>query len=255
MAQDEQVDRADAEHHQRMAVEAIGDPAPARQCQIFAHGQRVDVADAAAIEIARRGVVDAVRVPPEIIRRQRQHADHASDPIVRQAMTKERAMAAIVLDHEQADEKTRGRNGKQQIKPVAEMIDEPHRQPKQNKWYDCNQNLDDAAAVVRLTKARQTLRQGAQIGRSGARIGVRSVVQKFSPAARSVESWLRVVRISVRNFPRGRRLFYAARAQQSNCRSTRSLSGDLAPACVTTPSFADKRLILDKYNPAGRAGW
>ena len=51
------------------------------------------------------------------------------------------------------------------------MIRQPHRQPKQNERHDRNQNLDDAAPIARFAKARQTLRQGAQIGRGGARIG------------------------------------------------------------------------------------
>ena len=62
-----------------------------------------------------------VRAPPEIVRRQRQHADHAADPVVHQPMAEERAVAAIVLDHEQADQKAAGGNGQQQIKPVADM--------------------------------------------------------------------------------------------------------------------------------------
>ena len=178
VAQDEQIDRANTEHDDGIAVEPISEPAPARQRQIFAHGERVDVADTAAVQIARRGMMDAVGVSPEIIGRQRQHADRATHPVVRRSMTKKRAVAAIVLDHEQADEKTRGRNRQQQIKPVAEMIRQPHRQPQQNERHDRDQNLDDAARVIRFAKARQTTGQGAQIGRRSAGIGFGFVVQK-----------------------------------------------------------------------------
>ena len=59
--------------------------------------------------------------PPEIVRRQGENADHAADPVVDRPMAKERAMAAIVLDHEQADKKARGGNGEQQIKPVSDV--------------------------------------------------------------------------------------------------------------------------------------
>ena len=52
MLQNEQIGRTDAEHDDRMPVQAIPQPAPSRQRQIFAHGEGVDVADAAAIEIA-----------------------------------------------------------------------------------------------------------------------------------------------------------------------------------------------------------
>ena len=56
---------------------------PSRQREIFAHGQRVDVADAAVIEIARVGVVQRVTAPPVIVGRQCQHADDAADPVIR----------------------------------------------------------------------------------------------------------------------------------------------------------------------------
>ena len=73
-------------------------------------------------------------------------------------------MAAIVLDHEQADQKARGRNGEQQIKPVSDEGVTTTSQPQQQQRHDSNQKLDDAAAVVGFAKARQTPRQGAHIG-------------------------------------------------------------------------------------------
>src|ERR1700733_8661748 len=121
--------------------------------------------------------MDAVRASPGIIRRQGEHADHAADPVVHQSMAKERAVAAIVLDHEQADKEARGGNGEQQIKSVSDLEREPHRQPKENERYDRNQNFDDAASMVRFAISRETLRQGAQIGHRGAGIDVRSILQ------------------------------------------------------------------------------
>jgi hypothetical protein len=49
--QDEQIRRTDAEHHNRMSVQAIEELAPPGERQELAHGQRVDVADSAPIEI------------------------------------------------------------------------------------------------------------------------------------------------------------------------------------------------------------
>ena len=51
LAQNEQIRGADTEQNHRMAVQAVPEPPPARQRQIFAHGESVDVADAAAIKI------------------------------------------------------------------------------------------------------------------------------------------------------------------------------------------------------------
>ena len=65
-----------------MAVKPIAQPAPARQREIFVDRQRVDVAHAAPVEIAGAGVMNGMGAPPEIVRRQRQHADDAADPII-----------------------------------------------------------------------------------------------------------------------------------------------------------------------------
>ena len=61
----EHVGRADPEHHQGMAIEPIKEPAARVQREIFPHRLRLDVADAAPVEIARRRMVDRVAAPPE----------------------------------------------------------------------------------------------------------------------------------------------------------------------------------------------
>ena len=131
LPQDEKIGRPDAEHHRRMAVEPVHQAAPARQRQIFAHRQRIDIADAAAIEIARGRVMDGVRSPPEVVWRHGEHAERAADPVVGEAMAEERAVPAIVLDHEQPHQKSRGRNGEQQGEPPkAQMIGTPTSAPR-----------------------------------------------------------------------------------------------------------------------------
>ena len=75
-------------------------------------------------------MVNGVRASPEIVRRERKHTDHASDPVVCETMTKEGAMTAIVLDHEQAHEKAGGRHREQQAKPVAKIERCPHRETR-----------------------------------------------------------------------------------------------------------------------------
>jgi len=98
--QEKEVSGPETKHHQRMAVHAVSQPAPTRQQQIFADRQRVDIAHTPPIEIARVCVVGGMGAPPEIIGCQREYADRASEPVVHQPMTKERTVAAIVLDHE-----------------------------------------------------------------------------------------------------------------------------------------------------------
>ena len=67
LAQNEQINRADDKHHYWMPVKAVAKAAPERQRQIFAHSQRGDIAQTAAVEVARAGVMDSVRLAPEII--------------------------------------------------------------------------------------------------------------------------------------------------------------------------------------------
>jgi hypothetical protein len=52
MLHDEQIGRAQSEHDDRVPVEPVTQPAPSGSGQVLAHGQRVDVSDSAAIEIA-----------------------------------------------------------------------------------------------------------------------------------------------------------------------------------------------------------
>src|SRR5437660_1991772 len=98
-------------------------------------------------------MMNTVRASPQVVRGERKHADEASNPVIHQAMTKKRSVAAIVLDHEQADQKSRGWNSQQQTKCIIETSRPPHQQPKQNEGHQRNRNLDDAAPVIGLTLA------------------------------------------------------------------------------------------------------
>ena len=60
-----------------------------------------------------------VGAAPVIIGGQRQDAEDAADPVVGLAVGEERAVAAIVLDHEQADKKAGGRDDQDQAPPLA----------------------------------------------------------------------------------------------------------------------------------------
>ena len=75
-------------------------------------GQLHPAVNGALIEIARTGVMGGVRPAPEVVGRKGQDAEHASGPVVGEPMAKERAVPAIVLDHEHPHEKPGGRNGK-----------------------------------------------------------------------------------------------------------------------------------------------
>ena len=114
LLQQKQIGRSDPEHDQRVAVKPVFQTAPHGQRAIFAHGQRIEIADAAAIEVAGGGMMDRMRAAPAVIGRQREHAKDAADPVIGQPAGKKSAVAAIVLDHEQADEKAGSRYGDKQ---------------------------------------------------------------------------------------------------------------------------------------------
>ena len=74
-------------------------------------------------------MVECVTVSPEIVGRQGQYADDASDPVIRATSAEECAVAAIVLDHEEAHEEAGGRHGEQQANPVTGAESGPHHNP------------------------------------------------------------------------------------------------------------------------------
>jgi hypothetical protein len=90
-------------------------------------------------------------------------------------MPEERAVTAIVLDHEQTDKKTCGRNGQQQIKAVTEVEREPHQYPKHNKGHDGDQDFDDAAPIIGFPIARQSLNQFADVNWGCAAVGAMAI--------------------------------------------------------------------------------
>jgi hypothetical protein len=158
MLQQEQIGRADAEHHDRMPVQTIGQPAPGRPGPILVHSQRVDVANAAAVEIARGGVVSGVSLPPEVVRRQCQHTEHPADPVVCKTLTKEGAMPAIVLDHEQSQQEAGGEHGKRRKSPpVPEMNGGPRYRPQHGQRHEGDDEFDDAARMTGLAIGMQRL--------------------------------------------------------------------------------------------------
>src|SRR5208282_2506427 len=114
MPQNENIGGPYREHDEGVTIYAIAEPAPLRKCQIFAHRQRVDVPYSAALQITGRRMMYGMSTSPECKWGQGQHTYGAADPVVGQTLTEERAVAAIVLDHEEPDEKACCRKGQQQ---------------------------------------------------------------------------------------------------------------------------------------------
>ena len=87
-------------------------------------------AEAAPVEIAGCGVMQRVIVTPEAVGRQRQHADDPPDPVVGKAVAEERAVATVVLDHEQS-----------QQKPCRRHREKEQRQDQEGKANACHPRM------------------------------------------------------------------------------------------------------------------
>jgi hypothetical protein len=105
--QEEAVEGHDTEQEKRMADKAVeAAPNPAFRA-VLGDRQRRQITDAAPVEVPGGGVVDGVGFAPDVIWRQRDHADCAAEPVAQPFAAEERSVAAIVLDHEQAHEEGR----------------------------------------------------------------------------------------------------------------------------------------------------
>jgi len=146
----EQVEGPEAEHDDRVTLQAIESAAPRRQALVLAHGQRVDVARAPPVQMAGSGVVHGMGAPPVAVGREGQHAEHPAEPVVGAPPAKERAVAAVVLNHEQPhDEPGRG-NREQQAEPVGVAQAEQHQEPQGHERHPGDGKLGQAAPEARL---------------------------------------------------------------------------------------------------------
>ena len=180
MFQQELIRRADSEKDDRISVNSIHQAAATVQREEFRHGQRIDIADAARIEIAGAGMVNGVGAPPVIIGGQRHHPENAADPIIAFPVAKESAMPAIMLDEEEPEQEGPCRYRQQEARHEAIGEREPDKQPQGNEGHGCKAKLDQALPAKRLPERKDRLQQdmgisGAGGGRGGDQ-GMRSGV-------------------------------------------------------------------------------
>ena len=133
-----------------MALQAIESAAPRRQALVLAHGQRVDVAGAPPVQMAGGGVVHGMGAPPVAVGREGQHPQHPAEPVVGAPPAEERAVPAVVLDHEQTHEEARRGHREHQAEPVGIAEAEQHREPQGHERHHGDEQLGQAAAEARL---------------------------------------------------------------------------------------------------------
>ena len=125
--------------------------------------------------------MNGVGAAPEVVGRERQHADHAADPVVGEPVAEEGAVAAVVLDHERPHQEAGGRHRQQQRQPpIAEIIGGPGQRPQRRERREGDRDLDDAAGVAWLAIAREDLRPAPRGRCDGRTSGIRFVLQEFN---------------------------------------------------------------------------
>jgi len=102
-----EVERADEQKEDRVSDHPVSPPSTWCTREILAHGERVDVAVTAAIEIARGGVVQRVLTPPVLERHQRENTGHVPDDLIPPPRRDERAVGAVVHEDERPHEQGR----------------------------------------------------------------------------------------------------------------------------------------------------
>jgi hypothetical protein len=96
--------------------------------------------------------MQAVLAPPVGERRQRDEAAQSPGQPVGPARREERAVAAIVLDDEDADQKGTRRHGEGKSQWIRDREDEIHRHARGDEWTERSQELQHALLTDRLCK-------------------------------------------------------------------------------------------------------
>ena len=183
MLQQEEIGRPEAEHHDRMAIEAVAQPLAPVERQILSDRQRHDVAQAAAVEIAGGGVMGRVGALPIVVGRQGDDAAHAADPVVERAVTKERAVTAIVLDEKQPHQESGRGQSQRQGQPIADMHQRPHRRPQRDERRERDGDFGQAPRELRVAIAGEHAGEPLRLRQGGRRRRRQGVVGHGVPAS------------------------------------------------------------------------
>ncbi len=92
-----------------------------------------------------------------------ENAERAAGPVVRATTREQRAMAAIVLQGEEADEEAGRGDGQQQPEPVAIRDGDGGSRPQQGEGDHRDGDLDRASGGARLAIACKDLRPAASV--------------------------------------------------------------------------------------------
>src|SRR5262245_47665699 len=102
-------------------------------------------------------MMDGMASLPRMVGCQGENADHSTDPIIRQAISEESSVTAIMLDHEETYEKPCSGHRNNKSEPIAEAQGDPHENPQRDKSPGSDRKFKGATSMVRLTIAGEDL--------------------------------------------------------------------------------------------------
>src|SRR5215204_1136801 len=103
-------ERPNCEQDHRIAHDAITKFFIPWRSEIFLHRHRIHIANAAAVQITRGGMMNCMAVLPLVKRCERHHAHYQAYQFIGPHRSKERTMAAIMEDDEQTHHEPSCRN-------------------------------------------------------------------------------------------------------------------------------------------------
>ena len=148
MLEDELEQSPQPQHHDRMPVGPVTESSEERLAVVFARGDHVDIAQASEAQIAGVGVVVGMSSAPIVVWRHRQDTEPKPDTIRRLLGLQERSVTAVVLDHEESQEKCRRGDGQRQGEPVTERQGPVRGVPAEKEGRSRSEELDYAPADI-----------------------------------------------------------------------------------------------------------
>jgi hypothetical protein len=157
-----------------LRIQPVFEALPARSLQILVDGQDqhifiVDEIEAALFQLAEMGVMDCMGPAPMLVRGQGQDAAQKSYRIVGRMGSEEGPVTTIVLNDEEAHEKTGCQDRQSQAERVGVFQTAVHEIPEQDKGDDTVTELPKTFPQVGDLVLRQMLHQGRRSAHRGVR--------------------------------------------------------------------------------------
>ena len=140
--------RADQQHQHGVAVEPVAEPSQARRALVFLDGHRVDLADAAVLEVSRVGVVDGVLALPPAVGGEQQVAEEMAPEAVGPPRLEQRVVGEVVEQRVHAGQEN-GRGQAEDDRAAARSVRSSARErPDREVGHDDTRDLAEAAPAV-----------------------------------------------------------------------------------------------------------